>query len=307
MRPEPATQEPTTRDGGQLYGVAAYGLWGVFPAFFSLLAPAGAPEILAHRIVWTVLLMAVVLVVVGRLGDLRTITGRTWLLLACASVLISTNWLIYIFAVNEGHVVDAALGYFITPLVSVVLGVVLFGERLNRVQMVAVLLAAAAVVLLSSGVGGLPWIGVGLALSFGLYGAVKKVVPTDPRVSVAVETAVAAPFALVYLVVLAFNGDSDFTNHGPAHVALMLLCGPVTALPLLCFAAAAQRLPLVTLGLLQYLTPSMQMIWGVLVDHEPMPPARWLGFALIWVALAIFSTDAISRAYRNRPGTLQAS
>jgi chloramphenicol-sensitive protein RarD len=153
----------------------------------------------------------------------------------------------------------------------------------------------------------LPWIGVGLALSFGLYGAVKKVVPTDPRVSVAVETAVAAPFALVYLVVLAFNGDSDFTNHGPAHVALMLLCGPVTALPLLCFAAAAQRLPLVTLGLLQYLTPSMQMIWGVLVDHEPMPPARWLGFALIWVALAIFSTDAISRAYRNRPGTLQAS
>jgi len=307
VSPEPATPGPTTRDVGLLYGVAAYGLWGMFPAFFALLAPAGAPEILAHRIVWTVLLMAVVLVAVGRLGDLRAITGRTWVLLACASVLISTNWLIYIFAVNEGHVVDAALGYFITPLVSVVLGVVLFGERLNRVQIVAVLLAAAAVILLSSGVGGLPWIGVGLALSFGLYGAVKKVVPTDPRVSVAVETAVAAPFALVYLMVLAFNGDSDFTNHGPAHVALMLLCGPVTALPLLCFAAAAQRLPLVTLGLLQYLTPSMQMIWGVLVDHEPMPPARWLGFALIWVALAIFSTDTISRAYRNRPGTLQAS
>jgi len=307
VTPEPATPGPTSRDGGLLYGVAAYGLWGVFPVFFSLLAPAGAPEILAHRIVWTVLLMAVVLVAVGRLGDLRAITGRTWLLLAGASVLISTNWLIYIFAVNEGHVVDAALGYFIAPLVSVVLGVVLFGERLNRVQIAAVLLAAAAVILLSSGVGGLPWIGVGLALSFGMYGAVKKVVPTDPRVSVAVETAVAAPFALVYLVLLAFNGDSDFTNHGPAHVALMLLCGPVTALPLLCFAAAAQRLPLVTLGLLQYLTPSMQMIWGVLVDHEPMPPARWLGFALIWVALAIFSTDAISRAYRNRPGTLQAS
>jgi chloramphenicol-sensitive protein RarD len=187
------------------------------------------------------------------------------------------------------------------------LGVVLFGERLNRVQIVAVLLAAAAVILLSFGAVGLPWIGVGLALSFGFYSAVKKMVPTDPRVSVAVETAVAAPFALVYLVVLAFNGDSDFTNHGPVHVALMLLCGPVTALPLLCFAAAAQRLPLVTLGLLQYLTPSMQMIWGVLVDHEPMPPARWLGFALIWVALAIFSTDAISRAHRNRPGTLHAS
>ncbi|WP_313673088.1 EamA family transporter RarD [Mycolicibacterium sp.] len=301
------SREPATREAGLLYGVAAYGLWGVFPAFFSLLAPAGAPEILAHRIVWTVVLMAVVLVAVGRLGDLRNITGRTRFLLAGASVLISTNWLIYIFAVNEGHVVDAALGYFITPLFSVMLGVVLFGERLNRVQIVAVLLAAAAVILLSFGAVGLPWIGVGLALSFGFYSAVKKMVPTDPRVSVAVETAVAAPFALVYLVVLAFNGDSDFTNHGPVHVALMLLCGPVTALPLLCFAAAAQRLPLVTLGLLQYLTPSMQMIWGVLVDHEPMPPARWLGFALIWVALAIFSTDAISRAHRNRPGTLHAS
>jgi chloramphenicol-sensitive protein RarD len=299
---------PATRDGGGLlYGVAAYSLWGVFPAFFSLLAPAGAPEILAHRIVWTVLLMAVVLVAVGRLGDLRAITGRSWLLLAIASALISTNWLIFIFAVNEGHVVDAALGYFISPLVSVVLGLVIFRERLNRVQIVAVLLAAAGVMLLSSGVGGLPWIGVGLALSFALYGSVKKVVPTDPRVSVAVEAAIAAPLALVYLTVLAFDGDSDFTNNGPVHVVLMLLCGPVTALPLLCFAAAAQRLPLVTLGLLQYLTPSMQMIWGVLIGHEPMPPARWLGFGMIWVALIIFSTDAISRAYRNRPGTLQAS
>ena len=292
---------------GLFYGLGAYGLWGVFPAFFSLLAPAGAPEILAHRIVWTVLLMAAVLVAVGRLGDLRAITARTWLLLACASVLISINWLIYIVAVNSDHVVDAALGYFITPLVSVVLGVVLFGERLNGVQILAVLLAAGAVLLLSTGVGGLPWIGIGLALSFGTYGAVKKIVPTDPRVSVAVETAIAAPFALGYLVLIQRNGDTDFLNHGPMHAVLMLLCGPVTAIPLLCFAAAAQRLPLVTLGLLQYLTPSMQMIWGVLVDHEPMPPTRWLGFVLIWTALAIFTTDGLSRAYRGRTGTLQAS
>jgi chloramphenicol-sensitive protein RarD len=279
----------------------------VFPAFFNLLAPAGAPEILAHRVIWTVLLMLAVLIVVGRLGDLRAIRGRTALLLAAASALISTNWLIYIYAVNSDSVVDAALGYFITPLVSVVLGVVLFGERLNRVQIAAVLLAAVAVVLLFSGVGGTPLIGIGLALSFGLYGAVKKVVPTDPRVSVGFETAVAAPFALVYLVVLQLNGDSDFINHGPAHAFLMILCGPVTAVPLLCFAAAAQRLPLVTLGLLQYLTPSMQMVWGVLVDHEPMPPARWLGFALIWIALAIFTMDALSRTFRKRTGTLQAS
>jgi chloramphenicol-sensitive protein RarD len=289
---------------GLLYGLAAYGLWGVFPAFFTLLAPAGAPEVLAHRVVWTVVLM---LMVIGRFGDLRTISGRTWLLLTCASALISTNWLIYIVAVNSDHVVDAALGYFITPLVSVVLGVMLFAERLNPWQIVAVLLAIAAVVLLSTGVGGLPLIGIGLAISFGLYGAVKKVIDVDPRVSVAVETAIAAPFAVGYLVVLQLTGDSDFLNHGPAHILLMVLCGPVTAIPLLCFAAAAQRLAMVTLGLLQYLTPSMQMIWGVVVNDEPMPPARWLGFALIWIALGIFTTDAIFRTYGNRPGTLQAS
>jgi chloramphenicol-sensitive protein RarD len=279
----------------------------VFPAFFNLLAPAGAPEVLAHRVVWTVVLMAMVLTIIGRLGDLRAISGRTWLLLTCASALISTNWLIYIVAVNSDHVVDAALGYFITPLVSVVLGVMLFGERLNRLQIFAVLLATAAVLLLSTGVGGVPLIGIGLALSFGLYGAVKKVVPTDPRVSLTVETAIAAPFAAVFLVVLQLNGDAGFTNHGPWHTVLMLLCGPVTAIPLLCFGAAAQRLPLVTLGLLQYLTPAMQLIWGVVVEREPMPPARWLGFALIWIALAIFTTDALSRAYRRRTGNLLPS
>lgn len=290
-----------------LYGIGAYAMWGVFPAFFNLLDPAGAVEILAHRVVWTVLLMAVLLVAIRRLGDLRAIGRRTWLLLAFASVLISTNWLIYIYAVNADDVVDAALGYFITPLVSVVLGVALFGERLNRIQLGALLIAFGAVVLLSSGVGGTPWIGVGLALSFGLYGAVKKVVPTDPRVSVAVETAIAAPFAIAYLVALQSSGQAAFLSNGAGHAALTLLCGPVTAVPLLLFAVAARRLPLVTLGLLQYLTPSMQLIWGVLVGHEPMPPARWVGFALIWLALAIFSADALFRTYRARTGTLQAS
>lgn len=297
----------TVERGGLLYGFAAYGLWGVFPAFFTLLAPAGAPEILAHRVVWTLALLVLVLAAIGRLGDLRAIGRRTWGLLVCASALISTNWLVYIWAVNSGDVVDAALGYFITPLVNVVLGVVFFAERLNRVQMLALALATVAVVLLSTGLGGPPMIAIGVALSFGLYGAVKKMIPTDPRVSVAVETALAAPFALAYLVFIQFSGDADFVNHGPVHTALMVLCGPVTAIPLLCFAAAAQRLPLVTLGLLQYLTPSMQLTWGILVNHEPMPPARWAGFALIWIALAIFSADALSRAYRGRTGTLQAS
>lgn len=307
--PDGAPQRATDANG-LLYGFGAYGLWGLFPFFFDALAPAGAVEILAHRIVWTVLLMVVLLIALRRLGDLREISRRTWALLFLASVLITTNWLIYVYSVNTDHVVDAALGYFITPLVSVVLGVVFFGERLNRVQSVSLLLALAAVILLTVGVGGSPMIAIGLALSFGLYGAVKKVVPTDPRVSVAVETAIAAPFAATYLVVLQLSGQSGFTSHGPLHTTLLLLCGPVTAIPLLLFAAAAQRLPLVTLGLLQYLTPSMLLTWGVLVDREPMSPTRWAGFALIWVALMVFSGDALRRARARQgctAGTLQAS
>lgn len=305
------TDRPATDPRGLLLGLGAYASWGVFPAFFPLLKPAGPAEILAHRVIWTVALMGVVLVAGRRLSEIRRISGRTWLLLACASALISANWVIYIYAVNSGHVVDAALGYFVTPLVSVLLGVVFFAERLNRQQGVALLIAVAAVVLLSAGVGGTPLIALGLAFSFGLYGAVKKVVPVDPRVSVGMETAIAAPFALAYLVALQVGGEGHFTNNGPGHVVLMMLCGPITAIPLLLFGAAAQRLPLVTIGLLQYLTPSMQMTWGLVVGHEPMPATRWAGFALIWLALAVFTADALSRTYRARsdsgPGTLHAS
>lgn len=292
-----ADRDSKTR--GLLYGIGAYGSWGLFPAFFPLLKPAGALEVLAHRIVWTLVLMAGVLVAMRKLSDLRTITRRTWLLLVCASVLVSGNWVIYVYAVNNGHVVDAALGYFINPLVSVLLGVFLFRERLNFAQLSALAVALAAVVLLAVEVGGPPLIALGLAFTFGLYGAVKKVVPTDPRVSVGLEAAIAAPFAIVYIVVLQLTGHGQFTNNGAGHIALMILSGPITAIPLLFFAGAAQRLPLVTLGLLMYLTPAMQMTWGVVVAHEPMPPARWVGFALIWVALLVFSGDALRRARQS--------
>ena len=288
------------RTAGLLFGFGAYGSWGLYPAFFPLLKPASAVEILAHRIVWTVLLMAAVLVMMRRLSDLSSLTRRTWLLLTAASVLISVNWLVYVWAVSNGHVVDAALGYFINPLVTVLIGVLFFGERLRRAQLAAVLIAAAGVAVLTVAAGGVPAIALVLALSFGLYGAVKKVVPVDPRVSVGVEAGIAAPFAIVFIVVLTLHGGAQFANNGAGHAALMILCGPVTAIPLLCFAAAAQRLPLVTLGLLQYMTPSLQMIWGVAVGHEPMPPARWAGFALIWVALAVFSADLLSRTRRTR-------
>lgn len=289
-----------TRKSGLLFGVGAYASWGLFPAFFPLLKPAGAFEILAHRIVWCLVLMIVVVAAVRRLGDIRAMTGRTWLLLVFASALISVNWVIYIYAVNNGHVVDAALGYFINPLVTVALGLLIFRERLNRAQLAALAIAIVAVVVLTVEVGSPPIIGLGLALSFGLYGAVKKVVPVDPRVSVGIEAAIAAPPAVVYLVVLQTAGDATFTGHGVGHVALLMLSGVLTALPLLMFAAAAQRLPLVTMGLLFYLTPAMQLSWGVLVGHEPMPAARWVGFALIWVALAVFSGDALRRARVDR-------
>ncbi|CAN5432160.1 EamA family transporter RarD [soil metagenome] len=284
------------RTSGLLYGLGAYGCWGVFPGFFPLLQPAGALEVLAHRILWTVVLMAVIVIAVRRVGDLAKITGRVWLLLAVAAFLISVNWLIYIYAVNNGHVVDAALGYFITPLVSVAVGVLLFRETLNKAQMAALLIALVAVAVLAVQLGSVPWVALGLAVSFGLYGAVKKLVPTDPRVSVGVEAGLAAPLALVYVVVIEVSGTGEFFSNGPGHSTLMVVTGLVTAIPLLCFAAAAQRLPLVTLGLLMYVNPVLQMTWGLVVGQEPMPPARWVGFALIWVALAVFSVDAVVRA-----------
>jgi chloramphenicol-sensitive protein RarD len=287
---------------GLLFGVGAYAMWGLFPAFFPLLKPAGALEILAHRVLWTCVFMVVVVAAARRIADLRAIAARTWLLLLCASALISANWGIYIYAVNNGHVVDAALGYFINPLVTVALGLILFRERLNRAQFAALVIAVAAVAVLSAEAHTVPVIGLGLALSFGLYGAVKKTVPTDPRVSVAVEAAAATPVAIGYLAVLQAGGQSTFTGHGGGHVALLMLSGVLTALPLLFFAAAAHRLPMITIGVLFYLTPVMQLTWGVVIGHEPMPALRWLGFALIWFALLMFTVDAFVQATAARRG-----
>ncbi|OBG41907.1 EamA family transporter RarD [Mycolicibacterium fortuitum] len=285
-----------------LYGAGAYIWWGLCPGFFLLLLPAGAPEVLAHRIVWSALLLLLVLAVARRLGDLRRLPRRTWLQLLGAAVLISVNWGTYIFAVTTGHVVDAALGYFINPLVSVLLGVLVFRERINRWQAAALVLALVAVVILTVELGAPPYIAVVLALSFGVYGLIKKVVRADPRVSVAVETLLALPFAAGYVIMLEVLDQGNFLDHGTWHALLLLLAGPVTAVPLLLFAAAAQRLPMVTLGLLFYLNPGLQMAWGVLIGHEPMPVGRWIGFALIWVALVIMTVGAL----RKKPAEFPA-
>ncbi|STZ73976.1 RarD protein [Mycolicibacterium fortuitum] len=297
----PAQQAGASRSG-LLYGAGAYIWWGLCPGFFLLLLPAGAPEVLAHRIVWSALLLLLVLAVARRLGDLRRLPRRTWLQLLGAAVLISVNWGTYIFAVTTGHVVDAALGYFINPLVSVLLGVLVFRERINRWQAAALVLALVAVVILTVELGAPPYIAVVLALSFGVYGLIKKVVRADPRVSVAVETLLALPFAAGYVIMLEVLDQGNFLNHGTWHALLLLLAGPVTAVPLLLFAAAAQRLPMVTLGLLFYLNPGLQMAWGVLIGHEPMPVGRWIGFALIWVALVIMTVGAL----RKKPAEFPA-
>jgi chloramphenicol-sensitive protein RarD len=287
--------EPRARRSGVLFGASAYVWWGLCPGFFPLLLPAGSLEVLAHRIVWSAVCLFVVLVVARRLGDLRRLSGRTWLLLLGASALISVNWGIYIWAATHGHVVDAALGYFINPLVTVALGVLVFRERVGRFQLIALVLALVAVVILTAEVGAPPYVAVGLAVSFALYGVVKKVVVADPRVSVAVETLLALPLAGGYLIVLAVLGQGHFIDYGAGHSVLLMLAGPVTAVPLLLFAAAAQRLPLITMGLLFYLNPALQMAWGVLVSHEPMPVGRWVGFAMIWVALAVMTIDGLRK------------
>jgi chloramphenicol-sensitive protein RarD len=293
------------RRSGLLFGAGAYIWWGLCPGFFLLLLPATAPEILAHRFVWSAVFLLVLLAVVGRLGDLRRLSARSWLQLLAASAFIALNWGTYIWAVTHGHVVDAALGYFVNPLVTVALGVVIFRERLNRWQLLALVLAVVSVVILTAEVGTVPYVALILALSFSFYGLIKKVVDADPRVSVMVETLWALPVAVGFMIWLEVSHQGHFVNYGPGHAALLMLAGPVTAIPLLLFAAASQRLPLVTLGLLFYLNPALQMVWGVLVGHEPMPLGRWLGFALIWLALVVFTADALMRARRNSQQALR--
>ncbi|MFE3289864.1 EamA family transporter RarD [Rhodococcus sp. NPDC059234] len=290
---------------GVAAGVGAHLMWGMFPIFFGLLAPAGPVEILAHRMLWTLVLMLAVGLVTRRIVRLRSLTPRSMLLVAAAAAAISLNWGVYIYGVTSGRVVETALGYFVNPLVSVLLGVVIFRERVNRWQAGALGLAAVAVLVLTVDYGHPPYIALTLALSFGAYGLIKKVVPLDPVTSLTAEGLVTAPFAIGYLGFLAVTGTGTFVGHGAGHALLLMTAGVVTAAPLLLFGAAAQRVPLVTLGIIQYLTPSLQMAWGVAVLHEDMPASRWIGFALIWLALLVFTVDAVRRVRTARRGVLE--
>ncbi len=283
----------TSSRSGLFAAVGGYLLWGLFPLYWPLLEPAAPVEILAHRIVWSLVFLLGLLALTTGFAWIRGLGRRAAGLLALAAVLVSVNWGVYIYGVNSEHVVETSLGYFINPLLTVVLAVVFLHERLRRRQGIAVAVAAVGVLVLTVDYGRVPWIALTLALSFGLYGLVKKRADVDGTQSLTVETAVIVIPAAAYLLWLGGTGRGTFTSEDAGHTALLAGGGVVTALPLMLFGAAAVRIRLSTLGLLQYLTPTIQFLIGVLFYGEPMPLSRLAGFALVWAALVIFMLDAL--------------
>lgn len=283
---------------GYLYGLIAYALWGFFPIYFKLLKPSPPLEILAHRVIWSVVFITVVLAVLRNRRFIGKLVRNPRLLggVTLAAVLIGINWGTYIYGVNSSRVVETALGYFITPLVVVLLGVTVQRERLRRWQVAAVAVGAVAVLVLTIDYGHLPYIALLLAASFGSYSLVKKRLGLPPAEGLFVESAVLAVPALAYLCWLNLTGDAEFGHVSALHTTLMVLSGVATAVPLLLFAAAANRIPMVGLGILQYVAPILQLACGVLLFHEPMPAPRLAGFALVWIALIIFTVDGIRGA-----------
>lgn len=293
---------------GYLYGLGAYALWGFFPLYIKLLRPAGPVEILAHRIVWSVAFVAIVLAVLRNWAFVRRLLRRPRALggVALAAALIGVNWGTYIYGVNTDRVVETALGYFINPLVSVLLGVAVLRERLRAAQWLALAIGALAVAVLTVDYGRLPYIALTLALTFGGYGLVKKQLGLPAAEGLFVESAVLAVPALAYIGWLTAGSASTFGQVSAAHTALLVLAGVATAVPLLLFAGAANRIPLSALGILQYTAPILQLGCGVLIFHEPMPPARLAGFALVWLALIVFTVDGLRNARERRRAVREA-
>ncbi|SDZ35974.1 chloramphenicol-sensitive protein RarD [Micromonospora pattaloongensis] len=291
---------------GYLFGLGAYVLWGFFPLYIKLLRPAGPIEILAHRVVWSVVFVALVLAVQRNWGFLRALARRPKALgaITVAAALIGVNWGTYIYGVNSDRVVETALGYFINPLVVILLGVTVLRERLRRAQWLALGIGGLAVAVLTVDYGRLPYIALTLALTFGSYSLVKKRLGFPAAQGLFVESAVLALPALAYLGWLGWRADSTFGHVSTGHTALLVFAGAATAIPLLLFAGAANRLPLTGLGILQYSAPIIQLGCGLLIFHEPMPPARLAGFALVWVALIVFTVDGVRHARRSSKAAL---
>ena len=294
-------QRRTPATSGLLYGLSAYVLWGLFPLFWPLLEPANPLEILACRIVFCFVVIAVLLAARHELAGMRRLDRGTVLRLCAAGIAVAINWGVYVWGVNNGHVIETSLGYFINPLVTIALGVVILHERLRAVQWTAVGLGVVAVVVLSVDYGRPPWIALALACSFGTYGFLKKGVRASPPEGLLIEGAVTSIPALIILAALALAGQATFVGHaaGAGHILLLIAAGPVTAVPLLFFAGAATRLPLSTMGLLQYVTPVMQFAIGLLILRESTSFALLCGFSLVWIALAILGFDGVRHRQRT--------
>ena len=292
--------DQTERRAGLLAGFTAYGIWGLLPLYVKALEGVGVFELLAHRALWSLLLMALLIFVMRKGALFLEVLGnpRMWLLLGLSSFLVACNWLIYAWAVMHNEVLETSLGYFINPLISVALGVLVLRERLRSLQWAAVGCAAAGVAVQTFLGGVLPYLAITLALSFALYGLVRKRLVVDPVIGLAVETLWMAPFALGYLL---WAGPS-FESHGAWIGFLLALSGPITGITLICFTYAARRLPLSTLGLMQYMAPSLVFVQGVFLYHEQVGLGRALAFLMIWVGLALFALDGLrlSRAERTR-------
>lgn len=302
------TAAPTTTRTGVLYGIGAYTLWGAFPLYFRLLDRSGAFEVVLHRVVWSLVTCFVLLSALRQRDQLRAVLAsrRTFLTLAIAAALLAVNWGVYVGAVNSGQVIEASLGYFINPLVTVALGVLVLRERLTGLQWAAVLIGAVAVAVLTVDYGRPPWIALVLAATFGTYGLLKKRVGghVGALPGLTTETLSLAPIALAAIVYLEVSGRGTFGVNAPWEGLLLISTGMVTVAPLLLFAASASRVPLTTLGLLQYLTPVLQLLCGVLVLGEHMPASRWFGFGLVWIALVVLTLDSVRTA--RAPATVSA-
>ncbi len=297
---------------GLVYGLGAYGLWGLVPLYFVTIAHVSPMEILAHRVVWSLVFLALVVTVARRWPEILRVVQTPSLRkqLTFSALFIACNWFVYIYAATSKQVLQTSLGYFINPLFSVVLGLLVFREKLSKLQWAAVGMAAVSVGVLLLTVGRLPWIALTLAFSFGMYGLVRKQVPVDGLTGLMVETLVLAPVALGYLIYCHLTGILALGNRGITSDGLLLLAGVVTSLPLLCFGQAARRLPLSALGFLQYLSPSIQFVLAILVLGESATPETYATFGCIWVGLALFSLDSLRRyqgARRSAPLILPAS
>jgi chloramphenicol-sensitive protein RarD len=285
----------TAGRGGAPVACAAFLIWGLFPLFWSQLGDVPAFQMLAHRALWCALAVWLLLLLRGDLGWLKALTRRQFGWLALAGVLVSINWGVYVWAVVNGHVIDTSLGYFITPMVNVLLAVAVLGERLNGSQKLAVMLATVGVLFMAWQLQHPPWIALVLAASFGLYGLIRKLAPFDSIRGLAIESGVMFFPAALYLAWCELAGQGIF-GHGHWRVdALLVAGGPITAVPLAMFAFAAQRVSMVTLGLAQYIAPSVALLLGIWVFHEPFGGARQVAFGCIWAALVVFSVDALRR------------